>query len=77
MVKIYALINYYYLFPKRKRERVMGYFLSREDVNVWKKSQTFKGEYKMKTVEMDVSEDELESYTIGLTPLFQQLYDVL
>ena len=55
----------------------MGYFLSREDVNKWKKSQTFRGEYKMRTDELDVTEEELNTYKIGLTPMFEQLYDVL
>jgi len=80
MTELFILVRYDYLYTKDVYE-IMGFFKSREGVNKWKKSQTFKGEYKMKTIEYNIDKSDLEHYEelglIGLTPGFQHRYDVL
>ena len=80
MTELFILIRYDYLYTKDVYE-IMGFFKSREDVNIWKRSQTFKGEYKMKTIEYNIDKTDLEHYEklglLGLSPGFKHRYDVL
>lgn len=77
--KLFILIRYDY--TDKDEQTIMGFFLSREDVNVWKKCEEFKSEYKMKTIEFGISKGDLEVMIekgmIGITEHFQWLRDVL